>query len=145
MKNWIYLLYLLIILTIFNCADIEDLTENLDGNLNLELIYTDSTTIKLTWDNTESSTTTLNLQSFVFDPSEHDSSMTSASENATIQLESFTNENTTNVTVTASYYYVFMLSNMNNEFYDCAESSNSSIMQSFELCQTYLYLWGIFN
>tara|TARA_E500000178_G_C16958881_1_gene725041 strand:- start:745 stop:1182 length:438 start_codon:yes stop_codon:yes gene_type:complete len=145
MKIWQNIVIILVIFTISSCSDIEDYTQTLDGNLEFNLIYTTATTIQLSWDNTESQTTTLNLQSFVFDPNEHTTSMDSATSNAVLQLGSFTNTSTTDITVTASLYYVFMLSDLNNNYYDCTESMNNNIMQTFELCQTYLYLWGIFN
>lgn len=145
MKIWQKIVIIIVIFTISSCSDIEDYTQTLDGNLEFDLIYTTATTIQLSWDNTESLTTTLNLQSFVFDPDEHTTSMDSATTNTVLQLGSFTNTSTTDITVTASLYYVFMLSDLNNNYYDCTESMNNNIMQTFELCQTYLYLWGIFN
>ena len=146
-KTFTYLSILLLLLstTLINCSDIEDISNTLDGNLNFELIYTTDTTIDLSWDNSESEATTLNIQAFVFDPTEHNSSMESASQNSILQIGGFSDESNTSVTVTASYYYVFMISDTTNDYYDCTESENSSIMLQFELCQTYLYLWGIFN
>ena len=146
-KTFTYLSILLLLLsaTLINCSDIEDISNTLDGNLNFELIYATDTTIDLNWDNSESDLTTLNIQAFVFDPDEHNSNMESASQNNILQIGEFSDESSTSVTVTASYYYVFIISDNTNEYYDCTESENSSIMLQFELCQTYLYLWGIFN
>ena len=146
-KTLTYLPILLLLLstTIINCSDIEDISNTLDGNLNFELIYATDTTIDLNWDNSESDLTTLNIQAFVFDPNEHNSNMESASQNNILQIGEFSDESSTSVTVTASYYYVFIISDNTNEYYDCTESLNSSTMEQFDLCQTYLYLWGIFN
>ena len=130
---------------ITNCSQEEDFSSTLYGNLDLELIYADETSIELNWDNSQSSSATLNLQAIVFDPAEHNSTMSTASQNQILQIGSYSTETEENITVTASYYYVFLMSDTEATNYDCVESNNSDLMESFELCQAYLYLLTIFN
>ena len=132
-------LILITLLFLVNCAQEDDLGTTLEGNLNLDLTYIDDTNIEINWDNSSSSGTTLNIQAIVFDPEEHDSSMSGASQNAIIQIGTYDTENEENITVTASYYYVFLISDTDATYYDCAESANSDLMESFEICQAYLY------